>query len=136
MRADSPASVMDALGKVEDQIDEMLGSYAAAAGFLAQFERMERTLYLATKQQLADEGLLADAKTETEKKDRVERFMREVNPELFDQAQRAAQVEAHGKAMFKGLDARRSIGQSLLKIHAEAEQGKRFGQGARGQVGS
>lgn len=135
MQGDSPSRIMASLGTLEDRIDEMLPGFSEAAGFMAKFERMERTLYLATKAQMTDAKLLDDARTETEKKDRIERFMREQNPELFDQAAEMAEVEARGKAMFKGMDAQRSIGQSLLKIHTEAETAKRFGQGAKGQAG-
>ncbi len=135
MEGDSPAAVMAALGQTDDLIDRMLPDYAAAAGFLAKHERLLRMLYLATKQQMTQDGLLKDARTETKIKDLVEKFMIDSNPELFKQAAEMAEAEAFGKAMFKGLDARRSIGQSLLGIHKESEAAKRFGQGARGQAG-
>lgn len=135
MQADSPAPIMASLGTLEDRIDEMLPAYSEACAFLARFERMERMLYLATKQQMLEAGALESAKTETEKKDRIEILMRENNPELFTQVLDAAEKEARGKALFKGMDAQRSIGQSLLKIHTEAETAKRFGQGAKGQAG-
>jgi hypothetical protein len=120
---------MASLGQIEDQVEELLPEYARAAGFLAEHEKLVRMLYLATKQQLTEEGLLAKCKTETQIKDVVEKTMIDSNPELFAQAAKAAKVEAFGKVMFKGLDARRSIGQSILGIHKQAAEEARFGKG-------
>lgn len=139
MRSDSPAAIMGALGLVDDDMAKLLPGYAEAAGWLYEFELWHRGEYLAIKDELREAGRLDHTTlnvdkgkvTETLIKDTVERELHLRYPDKIAQAATNRRIKGHGDALFKGLDARRSIGQSLLKRHSEVD-GAHYGSGSHG----
>lgn len=130
MEADSPAAIMGRLAEIEEQMATELVPYSEAAGWMAKWAMEERKLYLLTKFDLEQKGALNGLTTETAKKDVIENTMRRAYPDQFEEAEKMARTHAIGKALFQGLDARRSIGQSLLKIHSNQAEAERYGKGS------
>ena len=133
MRSDTPQAVTGALALIDDQIDEMLPAYTEAQGFMASWAMEHRKMFLVAKAELEAKEAFKGVGTETGKKDIVDKYLLEAYPQKFAEAERHARNAAIGSALFKGLDTRRSIGQSILKVHMDRSSG--FGQGDTGQVG-
>jgi hypothetical protein len=136
VEADSPQSIMSSLGRIEDDMEKLLPEYAQAAGTVADFEMWHRRTYLMLKAEMKDAGLLehdslgvpAGKVTETLIRDTIEHEMHKRFEPAFVSAKQAKHQKAMGDVLFKGLDARRSIGQTLLKPHMANES--KFGQGS------
>jgi hypothetical protein len=131
MDASNPVDIQRALGEVEDLLGQTIPAWANAAGNEARFAVWERTMYLATKAEMSDHGAFEKGETETSKKDKIERRLRELYPDEYSAHQDNAQLKAKGDAIFKGLDTRRSIGQTLLRAHMEADKPQHYGSGQR-----
>lgn len=137
MVSDSPAAIMGALALIDDDMAELLPGYAAAAGWIAEFELWERREFLAIKSELRDAklltrealGLSSPNVTETAIKDAVQKELFDRYPDQYDELARMKNIKGKGDVLFKGQDARRSIGQSLLKRHTEVDH-SHYGQGA------
>ncbi len=132
MRTDSPAGIMGALGLIEDDMEEMLHEYAAAAGWMASWEKRHRRLYLETRETMIAMQTWEPKTTETQKKDDIEFAMLKAHAEEYATLERMARQKAIGDKLFAGLDARRSIGQTLMKAHVAAADPK-YGQAAQPQ---
>jgi hypothetical protein len=126
---------MGALGLIEDEMAQMLPSYAEAAGWMADYELWHRREFLKIKAELTAEGRWEKGTTETQKKDDVEWELIERNSAIIETARKQAQHKAIGDKLFNGLDARRSIGQTLMKAH-QAAANPQYGQEAAGQFGT
>ena len=143
MRTDSPAAVIQSLGLIEDDMARIELDWAGAAGREAEFADWHREVFLEMKETMRRENLLTkDALgittkdvTETAIKDAVESALRssKVFAERFEQHRHDARTLAMYERRFKSLDTRRSIGQTVLKVHLRDDD--RYGQGARGQAG-
>lgn len=134
MRTDDVGSIMGALGNLEDEMQEMEHWYSEAAGWMAEWEKRHAMLYLAQRDVLKESGVWEKGTTETQKKDDIERALQVAYPEEYRELQKYARIKAAGDKLFASRDARRSIGQTLMKPHLQ-DEGK-FGQGARGQAGT
>lgn len=129
MRTDSAGGIMGALGIIEDEMAEATVGYADAAGWMAEWEHWHRREYLKVREGLKATGAWPPGTTETQKKDDVEFALQAANSHRYDELQRMARAKAIGDKLFGSQDARRSIGQSLLKVHLRDED--KYGQGAR-----
>jgi hypothetical protein len=128
MRTDSPAAIMGSLGLIEDEMAAMLVEYAEAAGFMAWYELWHREVYLKLRERLKSADTWPPGTTETAKKDDITWLLISEYPDVVEQAKDAARRKAIGDKLFAGLDARRSIGQTLMKPHLATEP--QFGSGA------
>lgn len=133
MRTDSPQAIMGALGVLEDEMAEMEHWYADAAAWMASWEKRHSMLYLAQRDVLKDAGAWEKGTTETQKKDDIERALQLAYPEEYRELVRQAGLKAAGDKLFSSKDARRSIGQTLMKPHLAADP--QYGQAAHGQAG-
>ncbi len=133
MQTDHVAGIMGALGLIEDEMAEMQTEYTQAAGWMAWWEHWHRREYLKMREVLKERGEWPPGTTETQKKDDVEYALQTSFPEEYRELAAKARSKAIGDKLFQALDARRSIGQTLMKPHLADEA--KYGQGARGQVG-
>lgn len=131
MQTDSAAAVMAALGAIEDEMERGAVDHAQAAGWMAKWEHWHRREYLKQREVLKDLGVWAPGTTETQKKDDVEHALQVAHPERYVKLQDVARDKAIGDKLFGSQDARRSIGQSILKTFT-VDQPK-YGQGAQPQ---
>lgn len=134
MRSDDPAAIMGTLGLIEDEMAELLPGYSEAAGWMAEYALWFRREYLQIRKELIDQGVWEKGTTETAKKDDIEYELFTRHADKMKEAEQMAHIKGHGDKLFNGQDARRSIGQSLLKRHSEVDSGQRWG-GSQGQTG-
>jgi hypothetical protein len=133
MRTDSPAALTGSLGLLEDELAEMEHWYAEAASWMASWKEEHAMLYLAQREVLKQQGVWDRGTTETQKKDDVEYALQIAYPDKYRELVRMAGLKAAGDKLFASKDARRSIGQTLMKTHLGADP--RYGQEAHGQSG-
>jgi hypothetical protein len=124
---------MGALGIIEDEMAELQPWYAQAAGWMAEWEHEHRRMFLHKKAELQALGHWDKSTTETAKKDDVEYALQLEHAALYEELKQHAKTKAIGDKLFQSLDARRSIGQTLMKPHLADEP--RYGQGAQPQPG-
>jgi hypothetical protein len=133
MRTDSVAAIQGSLGTIEDELAQMQHWYSEAAGWMAWWEHIHRARYLETRDVLKDQGIWDAKTTETQKRDDIERALQIAYPTDYEKLREQAKIKAAGDKLFQSLDARRSIGQTLMKPHMVSPP--QFGQEAYGQSG-
>jgi hypothetical protein len=134
MRTDSIEGIQGALGLIEDEMQTHEHEYAAAAGWMAEWEHWHRREYLVMREGLKAQNTWPPGTTETQKKDDIEFALQSAHPEKYAELQTMARKKAIGDKLFASQDARRSIGQTLLKPHMVLDGG--YGQGGRGLSGT
>jgi hypothetical protein len=133
VRTDSAAATAGALGILEDEMAEMEHWYANAAGDVAAWEHEYRRLFLLKREELKQLGVWPKGTTETEKKNDIDYALQVEHEHELRAFAEAAKTKAIGDKLFASRDARRSIGQTIMKLHLRDED--QYGQSARGQAG-
>jgi hypothetical protein len=116
---DSPAAICNRLGQIEDRLAFVTNEVSRAAYWRKKYsthlDRLGANLYPQTS------GTIPERKFELEK-------LLGLDPATDSLAEAEAQYAKYAKE-FEGLDTRRSILQSCLKVHTR-EQEPRFGEGS------
>lgn len=142
MRTDTASAIQGALGIIEDDLQQIEHTWTEAMGEEAAFDQWYRGLYLALKEEWKKADLLTRENlgvpkgqgiTETAIKDALEHELRQRYPDVFKAHLENARLAGKLGARFKSLDTRRSIAQTVVKIHLAGEP--QHGQGAHGQAG-
>jgi hypothetical protein len=134
MRTDSPAAVLGHLGNLEDELAEMQVWYMEAAGQLADFEHWEKGAFLHKKAELAKAGKFEGLTTDKAKDWQVELALREEFADDYERVRKVKRLKAAGDKLWQALDARRSIAQTVMRVHRE--ESEKAGQGAYPQNGA
>lgn len=118
----SPAAICDRLGRIEDELAFVSNELARAAYWV---KKLKGTIDL----QLKVVAYPQTSGTIPERESQALSLLANSPEQLPEKLVRAEAAYAHYKQQFEGLDSRRSILQSGLKVHTR-EQDPQFGNGS------